>query len=161
MPKRTITPEMWEAIKVAHAAGIGLREFARNKGIPEGTVLSYAKRRGLTQEIATAKVVARPELARELARPDAIDAITPLQSVATTMVQRGQRYVERMAGVSEKVAGHVETMAPAAILDSIHEVEKFDRVARRTYGLGDGSTSHGSLNIHVLANQAGIQIAQG
>jgi hypothetical protein len=50
-----ITPEIWEAVKVAHAAGIGLREFARNAGFPEGTVLSYAKRKGLTQQIKSAK----------------------------------------------------------------------------------------------------------
>jgi hypothetical protein len=131
----TINPEIAEQTKVAHAAGIGLREFARNANVPEGTVLSWAKRHGLTQEIATAKVAARPQLARELARHDAIDAITPMQSVATTMMQRGQRHVERMAAVSEKVVGHVEKTGPAAILDGIHEVEKFDRMARRTYGL--------------------------
>lgn len=156
-----ITPDVWEAIKVAHAAGIGLREFARNKGIPEGTVLSYAKRKGLTQEIAIAKVAAQPALARELlARPDAIDAITPLQSVATTMVQRGQRHVERMAGVTEKVLPHLESMQPGAILESVHEVEKFDRMARRNFGLSDGTTSNGSLSIHILAGQAAVSVAQ-
>jgi hypothetical protein len=33
-----ISPEGWEQIKTAHASGIGLREIARNMGIPEGTV---------------------------------------------------------------------------------------------------------------------------
>ena len=28
-------------------------------------------------------------------------------------------------------------MPPAEVLGSIHEVEKFDRMARRTYGLSD------------------------
>jgi hypothetical protein len=158
--RRTITPEIWEAIKVAHAAGIGLREFARNKGIPEGTILSYAKRKGFTQEIATAKVAARPDLARDLAMPDAIDAITPLQSVATTMVERGQRHVERMADVTEKVLPHLESMQPGAILDGIHEVEKFDRMARRNYGLADGQGTGGNLNVNILAGQAAVTISQ-
>jgi hypothetical protein len=30
----------WEQLKTAHAAGAGLRELARNMGIPEGTVLA-------------------------------------------------------------------------------------------------------------------------
>lgn len=156
--RRTITPEIWEQIKVAHAAGIGLREFARNKGIPEGTVLSYAKRKGLTQEIAIAKLATRPDLARELAKPDAIDAITPLQSVAVTMQQRGQRHVERIAGVTEKVLPHLEGMEPGAVLKGIHEIEKYDRMARRNFGLGD-STGGGSLNVNILTNQALVQIS--
>lgn len=158
MKRQTITAATWEAIKVAYAAGIGLREFARNAGIPEGTVLSYAKRKGLTQEIATAKIGQRPELARALAQPDAINAITPLQSVATTMVQRGQRHVERMAGVSEKIVGHVETMDPAEVLESIHEVEKFDRMARRTYGLSEQGGS-GTLSLSVLTKDAAIRVS--
>jgi hypothetical protein len=31
-----IPEERWEQIKTAHASGIGLREIARNMGIPEG-----------------------------------------------------------------------------------------------------------------------------
>ena len=36
--------ETWEQIKTAFASGIGLREIARNMGIPEGTVLARASR---------------------------------------------------------------------------------------------------------------------
>jgi hypothetical protein len=68
----------------------------------------------------------------KLAQLDAINAITPLQSVTATMVQRGQRHVEHMASVSEKVVGHVEKMRPAAVLDSIHEAKSSIRMARRT-----------------------------
>ncbi len=42
--RRTITNEIWEQIKTAYASGLGLREIARNTGIPEGTVLARAKR---------------------------------------------------------------------------------------------------------------------
>ena len=34
--RRTISREVWEQIKTAYAAGIGLREIARNMGISEG-----------------------------------------------------------------------------------------------------------------------------
>ena len=40
--------------------------------IPAGTVLARSKREGWTQQIAQAKLIDRPELARELAKPDAI-----------------------------------------------------------------------------------------
>jgi len=36
--RSTISAAIWEQIKTAHAGGIGLREIARNMGIPEGTV---------------------------------------------------------------------------------------------------------------------------
>ncbi len=158
--RRTITPEIWEQIKVARAAGIGLREIARNMDIPEGTVLSYAKRKGLTQEIAIAKLIERPALARELAKPDAINAISPLQSVAVTMKQRGERHTERIAGISEKVVTHVETMQPADVLESIHAVEKFDRMARRTYGLSE-QVGTGALSVHLLTQDVALQVSAG
>ena len=157
--RQAITHETWEQIKLAYTAGIGLREVARNMGISEGTVLARAKRQGWTQEIAIAKVEARPDLARELAKPDAINAITPMQSVAATMQQRGQRHVERIAGVTEKVLPHLEAMQPGEVLEGIHEIEKYDRMARRNFGLGD-STVSGSLNLAVLTNQAVVQISR-
>ena len=42
-----------------------------------------------------------------------------MQSVALTMAERGQRHVERMADVAEKVAPHVETMKPGEIFERI------------------------------------------
>jgi len=49
--RRKITNETWEQIKTAYASGIGLRELASNAGVPEGTVLSRAKREGWTEQI--------------------------------------------------------------------------------------------------------------
>ncbi len=40
-----------------------------------------------------------------------------------------------MAGVTEKVLPHLESMEPAEILDSARNLERFDYVARRNYGL--------------------------
>lgn len=153
MPRNKINPEIGEAIKVAHAVGIPLREFARNRGLNENTVFSYAKRKALTQEIQTAKGDARLAVQS--------DALTNVQSVATTMVQRGQRHVERIAGVTEKVLPHLEQMPPDAILDGIHEIEKYDRMARRNFGLSDSSGAGGSLSINVLTNQAAVTVSKG
>ena len=96
--------------------------------IPEGTVLARAKREGWTQQIQNAKGLMK--------REDDL-AVTPVQAVAATMQQRGQRHVERMAGVSERGVDHIETMDGAAILNSVDRIEKLDKVARRTFSLED------------------------
>ena len=67
-----ISSERWEQIKVAYVSGIGLREIARKMSIPEGTVLSHAKRHGWTQQIQAAT--------GQLTDVQS-DAITPVQSV--------------------------------------------------------------------------------
>ena len=157
MHKR-ISSDTLEQIKTAYASGIGLREIARNMGIPPGTILARAKREGWTRQIATAKLAQRPDLARELAKPDAINAITPMQSAAITMQQRANRHVERMAGVSERVVDHVETMDAEDVLESIDEVDKLDRMARRTYGLSDGQQRGGSLSLRILTGQTAVEL---
>lgn len=159
MSRNNIAAGTWEQIKTAFAAGIGLRETARNMGLPEGTVLARANREGWTQQIATAKVAARPELARELAQPDAINAITPMQSVAVSMQQRAERHVARMASVTEGVLPHLESMQPSAILEGIHEIEKYDRLARRNYGLSDSDGAGGVLSVRVLTQGAAIELS--
>src|SRR6188474_1555168 len=115
--RRTIAAETWEQIKTAYASGVGLREIARNMGIPEGTVLARAKREGWTQQIAAAKHAAALTQS---------NAITPMQSIAAVMQERGERYRERIAGVSERVVGHIEAMCPDEILTRSAQFEKID-----------------------------------
>jgi hypothetical protein len=79
--RRKIPTETWEQIKTAYASGIGLRELARNAGIPEGTVLARAKRDGWTREIQSAKALVK--------REEAIIA-TPVEAVAVSMRQRAE-----------------------------------------------------------------------
>jgi len=140
--RQTIPKSTWAEIHTAYASGIGLRESARNMGIPEGTILSRAKREGWTREIQNAKALAK--------REDSAPAVTAAEAVAMTMQQRGQRHIERMAGVTEKVVEHVESLEPGVILDQIDKVEKADRVGRRTFGLSDDD-SHGN---NVIVNVA-------
>ena len=138
-----IPSERWEQIKTAHASGIGLREIARNMGIPEGTVLAHAKREGWTREIQNAKALAKLE--------DTPLAITPVEAVAMSMQKRGERHVERMAGVSERAVDHIETMDGPEILDSVDEIEKLDKVARRTFAISDDApNTNVAVNIAIL-----------
>ena len=64
-------------------------------------------------------------------------AVTPVEAVAMSMQQRGERHVERIAGASERAVDHIETMDGPEILNSVDEIEKLDKVARRTFGLDD------------------------
>jgi hypothetical protein len=139
-----VSADGWQQVKTAYASGIGLREIARNMDIPEGTVLARAKREGWSQQIESAKALAK--------REDSAPAVTATEAVAITMQQRGERHVGRMAGVSERGVDHVEKMAGNEILTSIDEIEKLDKVARRTFGLSDGD-SHGNnllVNVAIL-----------
>ena len=153
-----LSRDTWQQIKAGYAAGLSLRELARKMNVPEGTVLARAKREGWTQQIAAAKIARRPELAKEIVRAGAINAITPMQSIAAVMQERGERYRERIAGVSEKVAGHLEAMGPDDILTRASQVERFDTVARRTFGLNESPSGQGSLTLSVLTNHAVVQV---
>lgn len=147
--RRMIHPSTWEQVKTAHASGIGLREIARNMGLAEGTVLARAKREGWTHQIQSVK---------QQSSARAAVSITPSDAAAVTMQQRAERHVEGIAGVTDKVLPHLESMEPAAILDGIHEIEKYDRMARRNFGLSDGRPTGGPIQLHILTNQAAIVV---
>jgi hypothetical protein len=154
LPTRTarsrISSERWEQVKTACASGIGLREIARNMNIPEGTVLARAKREGWTHEIQSAKALAK--------REDTSLAIAPVQAAAMSMQQRGERHIERMADVSERGVDHIETMDGPEILNSVDQIEKLDKVARRTFGLKDDNPYIGfSLNVLNIGS-CGIEV---
>ena len=144
--------ETWEQVKTAYAAGVGLREIARKMKIPEGTVLAHAKRNGWTQQI---------ELAKQDAKSMQSDAITPMQSVAVCMQERAHRHVARMADVTDKVLPHLRAMPPDQILDRADQLDRYDRVARRNYGLDNPARGTGALNLNVLTGgRALVQINQ-
>jgi hypothetical protein len=145
LPKESVrsrvSPERWDQIKTAHASGIGLREIARNMGIPEGTVLAHAKREGWTRQIQFAKTLAK--------REETSVAVTPVEAMAMSMQKRGERHVERMAGVSERAVDHVETLDGPEILNSVDEIEKLDKVARRTFGISDAKEDQSQVAVSI------------
>ncbi|HEY2627105.1 MAG TPA: hypothetical protein VGI41_10195, partial [Candidatus Udaeobacter sp.] len=102
-----------------------------------------AKREGWTREIQSAKALAT--------RQDAPPAVTPVEAVAMSMQQRGERHIERIAGVSERAVDHIETMDGPGILRSIDQIEKLDKVARRTFcldGIQPGAITLNVFNVH-------------
>lgn len=69
------------------------------------------------------------------------------------MEARAERHLERMAGITDKGLPHLESMDPGAVLDKARNVEQFDRVARRDYGLENQPPPDGVLNLSILTNQ--------
>jgi len=137
----TIAKSTWAEIRTAYASGIGLREIARNMNIPEGTVLARAKREGWTREIQNEKALAECE--------NSALAVTPVEAVAATLAERGQRHLKRMAGVSEKAVDHIETMDGPEILNTVDRIEKLDKVARRTFGISDDGSHAENIAVNI------------
>jgi hypothetical protein len=69
--------------------------------------------------------------------------LLPLRLKRVAMSQtreRAERHVERMGSISERGVDHIESMNGPEILDSVDQIEKLDKVARRTFGLNDAQT---------------------
>lgn len=112
-------------------------------GIPAGTVLAHAKRNGWTQQIQSAKALAK--------HADNTPAIAPFEAVAVSMQERGQRHVGRVAGITERMVSTFERLPDTEQLRCVDELEKTDRIARRTYGLGDGNSPASIVNVALLS----------
>jgi hypothetical protein len=147
--RQQISAATWQQIQTAYASGIGLREIARNMGVSQNTVLARARREKWTEQIVVAK---------QHVKPVHSNAITPMHSAAITMQERAERHVTRMAGITDKVLPHLESMEPAEILDSARNLERFDYVARRNFRLENQTGDSGPLTLAVLANHTAIQI---
>ena len=98
-----ISASTWAEIRTAYASGIGLREIARNMGIPAGTVLARSKREGGRSKSQPPNCQ-RPEMAK----PDAIDAITPMQSAAISAQERKQGLFSKAIRIADKAADRME-----------------------------------------------------
>ena len=136
---RKLPNSTWAEIRTAHASGIGLREIARKMNIPAGTVLARAKREGWTRRIESAKTLARQSAPFAVA-----------DAAAATMAERGQRHLQRVAGIVEKTLPAVERMKPGAILDRIEDIDRLDKIGRRTFGLDESGS--GVVRIDIYAN---------
>jgi hypothetical protein len=99
-----IPASTWAEIRTAYASGIGLREIARNMGIPAGTVLARSKREGWTQQIENAKALRVPNP----------EAITPMQSAAISVQERKQGLFSKALRIADKAADRMEDQIGSA-----------------------------------------------
>jgi hypothetical protein len=63
-----------------------------------------------------------------------------------------------MAGVTDKVLPHLESMPPDSILDRVNDIEKYDRLASRTYGLSENQGRPSSLNVGILMSRTLVAV---
>jgi hypothetical protein len=75
------------------------------------------------------------------------------------MQQRGECHLARMAGVSERAVDHIEAMRGPEILSSVDQIEKLDKIARRTFGLNDIPSSGFTLNV-LSIDSLGVEIRE-
>ena len=97
-----LPPETWQQIKTAFAAGVGLRQIARNMNIPTGTILSRAKREGWTQQIESAMALVK--------REDSTPAVAPFQAVAATLGELGETTRIAAARVHHRALTYAEIL---------------------------------------------------
>lgn len=133
----------WNQLRAAYTAGAGLRALARNAGIPEGTILSRAKREGWTQT---------KQEALSLMQPAGEDQRDITQSIAIENAERGQRHVALMQGLAEKLGSHAASLAPALLFEGVSKLNTLDLLARRNFGLENGQKS--SVQLTVLTDGA-------
>jgi hypothetical protein len=141
--RNRISSERWEQIKTAYASGLGLREIARSMHVSENTVLSRAHREEWSRQVNNAKA---------LAKRDTSTALAPFEAASASMARRAERHLGCMADIVEKTVPHVQGMAPGEILGRIDDVEKLDKVARRTFGISDvkEDRTQWAVNIAIL-----------
>lgn len=146
---RKLPASTWAELRTAHASGCGLRELARGMNIPAGTVLARAKREGWTRRVEAAKSIARQSSPAPVAVVDA---------VAATMAERGERHLQRVAGIVEKTLPHIESMEPGGILDRVEDLDRLDKVARRTFGISDNADRQSPVMVSI--HLRGMELAE-
>ncbi len=142
--RKRLPESTWKEIFAAHAAGIGLREIARNMGIAPGTICARSKREDWTRKLTDARALAAAQQA---------PAISTAQGVATSLYERGLRHVDKMADVVERTMPRVESMDADEVLDNVERIDRYDRLARRNYGIDEqGVGGPKTLNINFLSD---------
>ena len=133
---RKLPNSTWAELRTAHASGLGLRELARNAGIPAGTMLARAWREGWTRRIESARTLARQGPPVDVG-----------EAAAASMAERGQRHLQRVAGIVERTLPAVEAMQPGEVLDRAADLDRLDKIGRRTFGLDESGGTKLAVNI--------------
>jgi hypothetical protein len=146
MGESRISRETWEQVKIAYAAGAGLRQIARKMNIPEGTVLAHAKRKVWTQQI---------EAAKQEAKPMQSNAITPMEALAVTLNERKDK---TKLNLSKYVVDASERAAQSnGNLEIAGQVQKVAQVHESVWPQ-EKQAPYSPLNLQVLSQNTVISI---
>jgi hypothetical protein len=58
----------------------------------------------------------------------------------------------------KRLLPHLESLPPDEVLDSARNIEMYDRVARRNFGRDSLPAPGGTINLHILTNQAAVPV---
>jgi hypothetical protein len=117
MPRAAISKATWDQIKIARASGASYGELAERTGIPKGTILAHAHRKGWTKDLA----LSRPKGDNTPSAPNVTDAITAI------LHDRGQETKMKMSEFLLKAARQlaerddivVDSLEGAKILEAL------------------------------------------
>ena len=123
-----------------------------------GTLLSICKDTNLQYAniIKRAKLENWPSTPSQK-RAEELSPIVARLKQANTPLSKGRIHAEAMAKIiSEKILPDLENQSTEQLLSNIDNIEKADKIARRSYGLDEQSANGPTLNINVLA--AGLEV---
>jgi hypothetical protein len=151
MSQARISRQTWEQVKIAYAAGAGLREIARKMNIPEGTVLAHAKRKSWTQQI---------QAATQEAKLTQSNAITPMEALAVTLNERKDKsrlhlskYVVEASERAAQSNGNLEIARKVQKVAQVHESIWPEKE-------GQGSGVMGGLKVYSQQTVIAVQTRQ-
>jgi hypothetical protein len=117
MPRPAISKATWDQIKIARASGASYGQLAERTGIPKGTIVAHAHRKGWTKDVA----LARPKGEGTSKAPDVADVICRI------LFERGQETKMKMSEFLLKAARQlaerddivVDSLEGAKILEAL------------------------------------------
>ena len=138
-------PDILEQLQEAYRKGQGLKKLCEDNNLDELSILRQAKLENWGKPNIKKSTNTSPTLSEDT-KPK------------RTPIEKGHSYAERLTVLLERTLQHLEENSeddPQIILDAIDQIEKLDRVARRSYGLDKEQTGGPTLNVNILAQ--GIQ----
>ena len=114
---RAISKATWDQIKIARAAGASYGELAKRTGIPKGTILAHATRKGWTKDAA----LARPREGNASSTPNITDAITAIlhERGRETKMHLSEFLLKAARQLAERDDIVVDSLEGAKILEAI------------------------------------------
>jgi len=134
--KKRIPQSTLNELKLAYASGASLRELARRTGIPEGTVLSRAKREGWSASIRSA---------RDIVPAD--PAPTVFNAVNQSLAEHKEAFQANTARALTNASRHAASLAPADALERSRKIAAIVQAGAKLHGLGQPETQ---VAVHVL-----------
>ena len=128
-----LDPVRLAAARESVLAGLTIREASDQFGLNYEAVKRRASREGWTTP---------GRVRREAAQARLQTSTAATQAVASTLAERGQAYLGKLASVSEKFASKAVSMPPEELLNRARSIETLDKVARRTFALNDETDQH-------------------